>query len=413
MRKRPSGTHIIAATLFVLACALAVFTQQGPQELTSIPRAQYADATPLGGKGLRLLLERLGFRTRVQTGVLQKMPSDADVWILLDPKTGFSQREAKQLLQWVKDGNTLIWAASSAPAFAFATGAKSQMNIGLAHLQRELQTSAETSSNAPFTVTDEPLPSLSPLKQGVISSIWNGVNKAQGSKDGLKINRAHLALADSPVGLQLGEIPYGKGRVFVAPDALLFTNYALSKPDNAVLVSNMVRAHAANNAMVVFDERQHGETEEEKFEPNWLYYIWRPPLRYAVIQLFLAAILAAILYGRRLGAPVPLPDGGPVTRASQFAAAMGALFQKVGRPRAAGVIIGEHFRRRLTQRLGLSIHEDDELIAQKAAEATGFSSRLIDRLLLQAKSPDDDEARTLSDAQEMEMILRKLEQRES
>ena len=194
---------------------------------------------------------------------------------------------------------------------------------------------------------------------------------------------------------------------------MLFTNYALDNPDNAVLVSNLIRVHVPVGATVYFDERQHGESLEQKIDPNWVYYLWRPPLRYAVIQLLLAAILAAILYGRRLGAPVPLPDAGPVTRASQFALAMGALFQKVGRPKAAGIIIGDHFRRRLTRRLGLSIQDDDALITQKAAEATGYPSRMIDRLLLQAKAPDDDEGRTLSDAQEMEMILRKLEQRES
>jgi hypothetical protein len=150
---------------------------------------------------------------------------------------------------------------------------------------------------------------------------------------------------------------------------------------------------------------------EEDITPNLLYYLWRPPLRYALLQLLVAGVLFWTFYGRRLGAPVPLPDGGPVTRASQFAAAMGALFQKVQRPQAAETIIGEHFRRQLARRLGLSISDPDELLAQRASEATGYSSRVIDRLLLQAKAPDADEAHALADAQLTEQILRSFDRR--
>lgn len=414
MKNRPSTSVIIAVTLFVAACVLGVLSQGQQQPTGKIPRAEYSDAAPLGGKGLRLLLERLNFRTRRETGVLQSMPRDVRVWVLLDPHTGFSKREAADLLKWVQGGGTLIWAATPREVSMLTGDYAAWHSGGLGALRRELKISGDNNfSPLTWMQTDEPLPPLSPLNQSIVSEVWSGVKKAQGSNGGVEINRPHLELAASPVDVQLAQVPYGKGRVIIAPDALMFTNYALANPDNAVLVSNLIRLYAPNGSLVIFDERQHGEETAETLKPNWLYYIWRPPLRYAVIQLLLAAVLAAILYGRRLGAPVPLPDGGPVTRASQYALAMGALFQKVGRPRASGIIIGEHFRRRLTRRLGLSIEDDDELIAQKAAEATGYSARIIDRLLLQAKAPDDDEARTLSDAQEMEMILRKLEQRES
>jgi hypothetical protein len=409
--RRPSSTLIIAVTLFVAACVLGVLVQRRDQSPIKIPRARYADSTPLGGKGLRLLLERLHYHTRVEAGVLPAMPREAKVWLLLDPQTGFSARESTQLLEWIKNGGTLIWAATPRERSAMTGNFNALSNTGMAQLRRELQIIEKAENTAAmFQNNSEPLPPLTPLKPGAASEIWSGVSKAQGSSGGLEIDRPHLELAGSPVDAQLAEIPYGKGRVFVAPDALLFTNYALSKPDNAVLVSNIIRLHAPEGALVVFDERQHGESEE-KIEESWLYYLWRPPLRYAVIQLFLAAILAAILYGRRLGSPVPLPDAGPVTRASQWAGAMGALFQKVGRPRAAGEIIGEDFRRQLTRRLGLSITDDDELIAARAAEASGIPARVIDRLLLQAKVPDNDEARTLRDAQDMEKILRSLDQR--
>jgi hypothetical protein len=415
MPNRPSSTHVIAALLFLAACVFGAWSQARHAPQIALPRARFNDATPLGGKGLRLVLERLGYTVKRADGVLQSMPADARVWILLDPQTGFSTREADDLLKWINSGGTLVWAQSPLAAQIFNGGIPtlSQVagNSGIVRLRSTLGIAQDQSfSSSAFNRNDEPLPPLSALKQSAPSEYWNGVGKASGSDGRLHIKRAHLEIAGSPVDTQLAAIPYGKGHVFVAPDALLFTNYALSKPDNAVLVTNLIRAHVSSGT-VYFDERQYGEDLQPQVKPNLLYYLWRPPLRYALLQLLVAALLIWAFFGRRLGAPVPLPDGGPVTRASQFAAAMGALFRKTNRPRAAASIIGEQFRRELTKRLGLSVADPDALIAERAAEATGYSARIIDRLLLQAKTPDDDEERVLADTQLMEKILRSLDQR--
>lgn len=405
MRNRVSSTHVLAILLFVGACVLGAWSQYRKVPQIEVPRARFNDATPLGGKGLRLMLGRLGYAVKREDGVLQSIPADARVWILVDPQAGFTRREADDLLKWVKSGGTLVWAV---PLLTTNGSAFSSSNSGQQKLLNALKTSQTPSTSFVPRPNDDPLPPLSPLQQSTVSEYWSGAKKVSGSNEGMQINRAHLEIAGSPVDTQLATNPYGKGRVFVAPDALLFTNYALSKPDNSVLVTNLIRVHVPSGT-IYFDERNHGEDLKVEITPNLLYYLWRPPLRYALLQLLVAGLLLWAYFGRRLGAPVPLPGGGPVTRASQFAAAMGALFQKANRPRAASVIIGDNFRRQLTRRLGLSISDADDLISQRAAQVTGYSSRLIDRLLLQAKTPDDDEARALSDVQQMETILRRLD----
>jgi hypothetical protein len=239
------------------------------------------------------------------------------------------------------------------------------------------------------------------------------VGKASGSGDMVEIGRGFLEIAGSPVGTELARIDVGKGRVFVAPDALLFTSYALGKPDNAVLVTNMVRAHVPSGA-VFFDERQHIADDPDApagtsaAPPTLLDYLWRPPLRYAMFQIMFAGLLWWALSARRLGAPVPLPERESVTRASLFALAMGSLFRKVDRPRAASGIISEHFRREMVRRIGMSISDPDMAIANRAAEISGVPARLIERLLQRAKAPAESEAEALHDAQEMEMVLTRL-----
>jgi hypothetical protein len=256
------------------------------------------------------------------------------------------------------------------------------------------------------------LPQLMPLGLDTVSVYGTGVHNALASSNTLTIYGQYVDLAGTPVNSQIALITLGQGRVIVTPDATLFTNYALSHPDNAALVSNMVRANAGpGSGTVYFDERDHGDSADNKVTPNLLYYLWRPPARYAVLQLLCAGLLLWGYYGRRLGAPVPFPDGDPVTRAGHFALAMGQLFEKAGRPRAAATIVGENFRRTLTRRLGMSVEDADTAITARAAEFTGLPAEMIDRLLLAASAPSDNDARALSDVQEMEIVLRRLNAR--
>lgn len=393
MKPRISNAYFIGITLFLLACIVGVLQQRPPQQTLQIPRAQYTDSTPLGGKGFRLLLEHQEYRTHVTREVLSGIPDEAKIWVLLDPETSFSAREAEELLAWVENGGILIWAVSFKR--------QSRSSTGVEQLRKKLET---MEIMPPFHSPNEPLPQLFPLEKSAVSEIWTDVSQAQASSGVISIQRPHLALSQLEVGLQLAQIPYGKGKVFAASDALMFTNYALSKPDNAVLASNLIRLHAQTGALIVFDERTHGESQTST-EKNWVYYLWQPPLRYALFQLVAALLLAAFLYGRRFGTPVPLPDRGPITRASQFALAMGALFQKAGRPQAADKILREEFRLELVRRLGLSIADPSELIAQRAAELTEFPAREILQLL-QTSPEQITETEALKNAQKMDRILR-------
>jgi hypothetical protein len=235
------------------------------------------------------------------------------------------------------------------------------------------------------------------------------VGKSSGSDSTLSIDGPYLEIAGDRFGPQLARLSYGKGTVYVAPDPLLFTNYALAQPDNAVLVSNLIRSAVPAGAPIVFDESVSlGSAAQGNIPKTLPYYLWQPPARWALLQLILAGLLLWMLVGRRMGQEVPLAEGGPVTRASQFALAMGSLFYRAGRPRAAGEIIGETFRRKLARRLGMSPAERDIVLAQRAHELSGLPLDMLDYLLLQSKAPADTDAEVLRDAQAMEEVLSKL-----
>jgi hypothetical protein len=406
-RRRWSTPQIFGIVVFAIVVLLA-FARQRPQNEWT-PRARYSDATPLGGKGLRLLMGRLNYRSALQNEPVQAMPRDAKVWFLLDPAAYFSQREAKLLWRWIEGGGTLVFADTS-PSRRTQIDSKAAQSQALRWLREKLKVQAGSDDRVYAPRAGELLPELAPLQAGAASVYWSGVQKVSASGWPVEIRGPAIEIAGAVGGAQLARVDVGRGRVFVMADALLFTNYALSKPDNAVFVTNLIRAHAPpGSGTVYFDERQHMENEQPKVTPNLLYFLWRPPLRWALLQLLGAALLWWALASRRLGTPVGIPDHGPVTRASQFAIAMGQLFHKAGRPRAAAVTVGENFRRSLTRHLGMSPTDGDIEISRRAATATGLPIALIDRLLLRAAAPAENEAEMLSDAQEMELVLRRLD----
>jgi hypothetical protein len=410
MKSRVQSGHIIVALLLIVALGLGYYLQLKQKTESPYPRAQYDDAKPLGGKGYRLVLEWLGYTVRRVDFRLDKMPSDARVWVLLDHETTFSHAELDMLLKWIKGGGVLVWAAPP-------SGFNLSMVFGGGKWSPNQEFMKKFNIENPLNFNPAPsgdsLPPLSPLVQGAPGVYWNDVKAASGSASNLIVHNAHLEIAGDLRGVQAARLDYGKGHVFVTSDALIFTNYALSKPDTAVFTTNLVRAHVppSPTAVVYFDERSHGDDTpvgETEVDKNLAYYIWRPPLRYAVLQLLCAGILLWGLFGRRLGAPVPLPDSDPVTRASHFAGAMGTLLHKSNRPRAAALVLGDEFRRNLAHRLGMSPHDSDALLAQRAALLSGLPAEHIERLLFQARTPIEDEAGLLNLTQQTEYVLRRL-----
>ena len=405
MKKRRFDPTRVLVVIVILVVALLALVDNENNE-SNLPRARFDDATPLGGKGLRLTLQQLGYTPVRQTEALKAIPGNAKIWLILDPQTRFSASEAKSLLQWVRTGGVLVYCVQPEQQDIFSLGAPQSAGIEAIRKAVGAQYDSEDYWRKPRK--KGVLPALSPLHADSVSIYRSGVSKASGSSGTVSISRPHLEIAGPPGGTLARVDNIGKGRVFVAPDALLFTNYALAKGDNAVLVTNLLRAHAPSGA-VYFDERNEGENAPNVSTPSWVSYLLKPPVSYAVLQLILAGLLFWAFAGRRLGAPVALPDSGPVTRASQFAAAMGALFSKTNRPQAASAQIGTNFRRRLAHRLGMSPAENDVVLARRAQEVAGIPFEVTDRLLLQSRAPVSSMAEALRDAQEMEMVLRKLE----
>ena len=412
--KKNNRFALIFGGLIVVLALLAAFLNR-PTSFNVFPSAHFADAKPTGGKGLALMLNKIGYQSKVQDAPLRQMPSDARAWLLLDPQVSFTKREGELLLDWVKAGGTLIYCVERGRTlgiFPIDASGKPPVN-GVELVAQKLKISRDFDMSAFSQGTQKSLPDLPAVAFDVPSNARAGVKSAGGAGGNFGVGRGYVAVAGAPGG-NIARIPFGKGQVWAVPNAWIFTNYGLSKPDTAVLVTNLVRTQAppvgARNA-VYFDERDHDEAERPPAPDTLINRLKKPPISTAIWQLFIAGALLWIFASRRLGAAIPLPTRGPVTRASQFAQAMGALFAKTSRPAAAADIIGQDFRKRLASRLGLSPSENDAVLARRAHELSGVPYEVVDRLLLQTRTPATNEAQALRDAQEMDAVLQQLEGR--
>lgn len=402
---RTNRIRIIFGLLIVGLLMLAAALSRA-QPTFRAPEAAFENAAPDGGKGLALMLGQLGYAAKVQNSPLDAMPKDARVWLLLSPKTQFSQREGQALLKWIKAGNTLVLCADRNDNFFSLHDETPKDNSGVAAVTSALGIGAPT-PDYNLEVGPASLPELPNLGLDAPSNYRAGVKNASASRTTVPIKRANLALAGAPGGT-LARLDYGKGQVWVTNDAWLFTNYGLAKPNNATLVANLIRVDVPKGA-VYFDERQHDNSQRPPIPDTLINRLKKPPVSYAIWQLLLAGLLFWAFAARRLGTAVPLPQRGPVTRASQFAQAMGAVFAKAGRPSAASSIIGDNFRRKLAARLGMSPAEKDAVLARRAHEIGGVPFEIVDRLLLQTRTPATSEAQALRDAQEMDAVLKQLD----
>ena len=408
-KRRIHPGAVFAIIVFLLLLGLGLVMREGTESSGWTPRIGWNDDTPLGGKGWRLLLGHLGYRVRRIDKPLKQIPPEAQVWMLLDPETRFSTAEANALLKWVQDGHTLMWAdTSSKERSELDTSAANSSALKLMREKLGLEEWRSASFNPRAGLS---LPPLVPLSNGDANQYRTGAEGASASAAGVFSTRPNVQVFGNRGEAQLMLILYGKGRVFLMGDALLWTNLALSKAPNAILATNLIRAHHAPGALVIWDERQHDDpagSVEQAVTPNVLYYLWRPPLRWAVLQVLAGLLLVWAFASRRLGHAVPLPDAEPVTRASQWALAMASLFQKAERPQTAATTTGEEFRRQFALRLGCSPADSDATIVARAAMQLDIPASHLDHLLLRARTPSDNPAQMLRDAQEMELLLRTL-----
>ncbi|MBO0876302.1 MAG: DUF4350 domain-containing protein [Pseudonocardia sp.] len=188
-------------------------------------------------------------------------------------------------------------------------------------------------------------------------------------------------------GAALVRLADGARTVTVIGTPAPLTNGSLADEGNAALTLRLLGAHPTLLWYLPGPEAPEAGTERDLSDlvpPGW---------RWAVVQLWVAAVVAALWRARRLGPVVrePLPV---VVRAVEAVRGRGRLYRRAGDRGHAAETLRAAARARLAARLGLERSDGDDSTApsalvQAVAARTGRGPAEIDALLYGAAPKDD------------------------
>jgi hypothetical protein len=313
--------------MLLAALILGARFDSGRQEGAGTDPAQTGYSTYSTGdqglKGIYSLLEARGAGVSRWRRPVSSLGPDMNRLVIWQPAE-LTAGELGTLATWVKAGGTLVLSLPPGQAL------------------EQLVPAGNTSAARPPIPVPELLPAgVSPLLQGV--------QRLEG-KEGLYFGRLPDRAGSTAYLVNSGRLPVavgwtlGNGRVYAVAEPSILTNGLILRADNATFAVNLL--DPGPGATVAFDEFHHGARVGE----DW-WQTLRPQMRWTILQAALAALVALLLAGARLGAPVELPEG--ISReAAEFARGLGNLLRETRANRWVLDRLCRSFRRDLARYLG-------------------------------------------------------------
>lgn len=281
--------------------------------------------------------------------------------VILNPSEPINRAQAREALDWVEGGGTLIF-ADDTPIFAGAPNALlDELDVEIA----VYSTTTEIERAAPSQpVLDQPPTGEALLRTGRIL---------------VPRREDYVKISGPPGAVVIAGIKHGRGYVYLSTATYPFTNQGLRDAENAALVLNMLRRVPAGGR-ILFDEYHHGFFTR----PSTGSVLLGSPWGWAATYATTAIALFLILSGRRFGRPVPLVEEMARRSSAEYIESMADLFQRGGK---RAYILGHYhtaFKRRLARPYGVNPQLDDAEFARELARFRAVDEpallALLDRL---------------------------------
>ncbi len=245
---------------------------------------------------------------------------------------GLGSNDAKGMLDWVAEGNTLVMVARNGNSL------HDQLNVMISGdfdgAEAEELYFAQTSEIGGYT---------EPISENTLQVLNIGV-------EGKDTVRGDKGIPLWSVGKTPGAwlVPHGKGRVLFIADPSVWTHRGLLRNDNVLLLNNIARMDSVNGR-VLFDEYHHGIRSGGGF----LGYLRYHNLHWIFAQILILVGVAIWAQAIRLGPAIPIP----VSRkedAVDYASAVARIYQRAGLLHIMADHIVRDFLEGLTRHLRLA-----------------------------------------------------------
>ncbi len=274
------------------------------------------------------LLGKLGW-TPVAMTRATPLPGQRGLLIVAEPPEGaLGEADAKALLHWVEEGNTLLLASRR------VTGLHAVLGVTLVSDEDEDRVTGHgVTLVRDGGMADDYTDGVARLSVGTRSTV--------GTPSGATV----LWRVGKAAGAVLLE--RGKGQVLVLADATPLSGRGLRRDDNLVFLVNVARWQA-EDGVVLFDEYHHGFRSADGF---W-GYLGHYGERMALLPPLLVVAVAIWRAGVRLGPAVPRPVTSQAD-AVEYASALGRLYRRTGALREPARALQRDFLAALTKHLRL------------------------------------------------------------
>jgi hypothetical protein len=340
---------VVVIVLVNIALALLDSSTRGADE--TAPRSSSLSTGSDGLAAYAELLRRNDHETHAQRGsIADATLRPSDTLVVLDP-VGLDEREARDVRRFVTHGGRLVAGGASTATLLRALfpsppvwsrgGVRTAEPVGAVPETAGLRT-VRTAAEGSWSQSGDTTPAL---------------------------GRGDRVLATVAT--------VGRGRVVALADPSPLQNRLLGTADNAAFGLDA----AGEGTTVVFAEGLHGYGEASGL--GAIPWRWQA----ALIGLALAALLAAVAAGRRLGPPEdaarPLP---PARR--EYVDALAVPLARTGRPGEALAPLQAAARERIARRAGLSPAATEQEV-RAAAAGLGWSPTEIDALFAPPRTDED------------------------
>jgi hypothetical protein len=362
--------------LVIIAILITLFAPT-PDAPTLSVRSDKAE----GAMALRLWLERSGYRT----GEMLSDPvvlDDQDAHFILNPLVAYTETEANQMKEWVRDGHTLIVAGSPSLIDSLTKAFNVKQNYIYKDIPDKILTQAQPILLQPPVDSAEARPgySFSTTRTDVIVYAYTN---------------------DEPSLISIRE---GRGMVWFSGSLYMFSNRALHDPNNAAFVLNMLST-VPRAAMVTFDEARHGFGSTNSLQA-WLF---NTPSGWGVLLIIVLTMTFLAMRGRRFGRAVPLPDDRLRREPVEYIQAMATLFRRSGQRGEMLTHYRAQLRRRLTERFAIDPNLSDvELVKTAAFRDPTLDAAQLRDLLARLAKPRISEAELIAAAADVDRWLKLL-----
>jgi hypothetical protein len=327
---------LLLFALFGVFGAVVYFVLQARVEAgREMPHYSVYSEEPDGLAETARFVRKLGWEPVALTRPVQQLGAGpaARLLVMIEPQsgvplpggeTGIGRLEARTLLRWVADGNTLLLCGRHSDALHRELGVG--LTTDLTAAEDESARAADLGEAGAYTAAIDRL-------------LIEGRDELTAPK-GLP-----LWWVDQRVGAVL--LRHGRGRVLMVADPSWLARRGLARTDNALLLYNILRRDA-RDGRVYFDEYHHGLRSGGGF---WGYLNYHGQ-HWALLPVVAALAVAVWSMVIRLGPPVS-PPSVQQTDAVDYASALARIYQGAGVRHLLADSLTHSFVATLTRHLGL------------------------------------------------------------